>query len=31
MNMDITLQEMDALLRAGDRSGQGKFALSDLG
>ena len=31
MNMDITLQEMDALLRAGDRSGQGKFSLSDLG
>merc|ERR1712032_495398 len=24
-------EEMDALLRAGDRSGQGKFALSDLG
>ena len=31
MNMNITVQEMDELLRAGDRSGQGKFVLSDLG
>ena len=26
-----TDQEMDALLRAGDRTGDGKFDLSDLG